>query len=457
MTPPNHEGAIFVTPNPILALLQNRGRGREKGLYSCCSANEYVLRAALRRAKARDTVVLVEATANQVNQNGGYTGMTPADFRAFLDRLAVEEGMPPEKVLCGGDHLGPLTWQDLPEREAMASAAELVRSYVLAGFTKIHIDTSMRVLDDDPNARLPDAVIARRGAELCRAAEDAFSSYQKDHPDAPAPVYVVGSEVPIPGGARENEDSVAVTSPQDCEATLETFRAAFAAHGLEDTWSRVIALVVQPGVEFADESVIEYDRAAAHELMGCLKNHPGLVFEGHSTDYQPRKCLREMVEDGIAILKVGPALTFTLREGLFALERIEQELYGIHDFPLSHFRDTLEQVMLENNGQWSKYYHGGTAKNRYARAYSFSDRARYYLGEPKVLNAIHSLLGNLDRMGIPLALLSQYMPVQYTRVHAGTLPLRAKDLLIDRVGDCIDDYLSAVLTNGAVSAVAPTI
>lgn len=100
--------------NPILTLLQNRASAREKGIYSCCSANEYVIRAALRRAKAVDTVVLVEATANQVNQNGGYTGMTPAIFYGFLQRLADEEGVSPEKVLCGGDHLGPLTWQNLP-------------------------------------------------------------------------------------------------------------------------------------------------------------------------------------------------------------------------------------------------------------------------------------------------------------------------------------------------------
>lgn len=434
--------------NPIFDLLRNRNTAREKGIYACCSANEFVIRAALRRAKAHDTSVLVEATANQVNQYGGYTGMTPADFRAFLNRLAKEEGVSSHRVHCGGDHLGPLTWTNLSEDEAMANARELVDSYVLAGFSKIHIDTSMRVADDDPDARLPDATIARRGAALCAAAEKAFAIYAKDHPDAPAPVYVVGSEVPIPGGAQENEDSVTVTSPEDCEAALAAFRAAFMERGLEDAWIRVVALVVQPGVEFADESVIEYDSAAAKDLTAWLQNHPGLVFEGHSTDYQPKKCLREMVEDGISILKVGPALTFALREGLFALEGIEQELHGMRDFPLSHFRSTLERVMLTDDGQWCKYYRGDMGKKRYARAFSFSDRARYYLGHPEVDKALRALLGNLDAVGIPLALLSQYLPVQFQRVHAGQLPNQASDLLIDHVGDCIDDYLYAVLEEG---------
>lgn len=432
--------------NPILTLLENRNVGREKGIYSCCSANEYVIRAALRRAKANDTVVLVESTANQVNQNGGYTGMTPNAFRQFLNRLAVEESFPTERLLCGGDHLGPLTWQNLPEAQAMVNAEELIRSYVLAGFSKIHIDTSMRVADDDPTRRLSDTVIARRGAQLCRAAEDSFTQYSQAHPEAPAPVYVIGSEVPIPGGAQENEDSVTVTSPVDCEATLEEFRQAFSAQDLEDAWNRVIAAVVQPGVEFADESVIAYDHAAAEDLMACLNNHPGLVFEGHSTDYQPKECLRKLVEDGVAILKVGPALTFALREGLFALEQIEKELYGVSDFPCSHFRAVLEQAMLADKSQWAKYYHGNLPQMRYARAFSYSDRSRYYLVNPKVQEAIQTLLSNLDAANIPMALLSQYMPMQYARIRAGKLAANAADLLIDRVGDCIDDYLYAVLS-----------
>lgn len=305
----------------------------------------------------------------------------------------------------------------------------------------------MRVASDDQNARLPDSTIARRGAQLCGVAEVAFAEYQTAHPNAPKPVYVIGSEVPIPGGAQENEDSVTVTTPHDCEQTLAEFERAFAAHGLTDAWKRVIAVVVQPGVEFADESVIEYKRPAAAELMASLSSHPGLVFEGHSTDYQPRKCLREMVEDGIAILKVGPALTFALREGLFALEQIERELYAMHDFPLSCFRETLEQVMLEDKGQWAKYYHGDMMQKRYARAFSFSDRARYYLTNSKVQQSIHTLLENLDTVGIPVALLSQYLPVQYARVRSGKLPLCAADILIDRVGDCIDDYLYATIVS----------
>ncbi len=431
--------------NPMQALLQNRENAREKGVYSCCSANEYVIRAALRRGLEKDTVVLVEATANQVNQNGGYTGMTPAQFYAFLHKIAEEENFPEEKLLCGGDHLGPLTWQNLPEEQAMANARELIRCYVLAGFSKIHIDTSMRVADDDPNARLSDETIARRGAELCQVAEEAFAEYQTAHPNAPAPVYVIGSEVPIPGGAQENEDSVAVTTPEDCAATIAAFQNAFAGQGLSNVWSRVVAVVVQPGVEFADESVIEYDSTAAAELTASLETFGSMVFEGHSTDYQSMDCLKAMVDDGIAILKVGPALTFALREGLFALEMMEQELCKQREMVLSNFRWVLEQTMLYDTGYWKKYYHGNQRQQYYKRAFSFSDRCRYYLTNPNVVDAAAHLLKNLDGESLPLALISQYMPRQYTRVRSGKLRNNATDLLIDRVGDCIDEYLYAVL------------
>lgn len=438
----------IVTVNPIPGLL---GRGR--GIYACCSANEYVVRAAMRRAIARDTCVLIEATANQVNQEGGYTGMTPAEFHAFLESLARQEGLPAGRLLLGGDHLGPLTWRRLPEAEAMDHAARLVAAYVEAGFVKIHLDTSMRLGDDDPAAPLDRRVTARRSAQLCAVAEEAFARRRTERPDAVAPVYVVGSEVPVPGGALEHEDQVAITRPEDCLATLETFREAYRSRGLEGAWSRVVALVVQPGVEFSDESVVEYDRAAASELTACLERWPGLVFEGHSTDYQPGAKLRELVEDGVAILKVGPALTFALREGLFALERIERELRRLRPFPVSAFRATLEWAMCEDGTYWQDYYHGREAQRQYARAFSLSDRARYYLPHPRVWAALHTLLDNLDREGIPMALLSQYLPVQYQRVRAGQLPLRADALLMDRIGDRIDEYLDATLAGGERSHV----
>lgn len=294
--------------------------GKPAGICSVCSANEYVIEAAMEDALASGGACLIEATANQVNQFGGYTGMTPVDFVRFCREIASRVGLDEERLIFGGDHLGPLVWCAEEEAAAMEKAEALVRAYAAAGIQKIHIDASMRLGSDDPHAPLDPAVVARRAACLCRAAEEA-------RPEGELPLYVVGSEVPIPGGATEAEDGISVTRGEDLRHEYELFKNAFLRQGLDDAWTRVIAIVVQPGVEFGDDQVFLYNRSNAAELIACARTLDGIVLEGHSTDYQSARALREMREDGIAILKVGPALTYAFRDALFALERIEREMH----------------------------------------------------------------------------------------------------------------------------------
>lgn len=430
--------------HPLKELVAKQKQGVTIGIYSVCSANEYVIEAAMERALKSDNYVLIEATANQVNQFGGYTNMKPVDFKVFVYDIAKKIKFPEEKIILGGDHLGPLTWKNEKSKTAMEKSCELLKQYVLAGFTKIHIDTSMHLADDNINEKLDTAIIAERGALLCKVAEEAYAELIKNDKNALQPVYVVGSEVPIPGGSQEEEEGIQVTKVCDFEATVETFKQAFYKLGLQKAWDNVIAVVVQPGVEFGDETIHEYNREAAKELCQALKKYPNLVFEGHSTDYQTKAKLREMVEDGIAILKVGPALTFSLREGLFALCLIEEEMFRYNpDIHLSNLISIFDEAMLQNPDNWNKHYHGNGVKLRFARKYSFSDRCRYYLPDSNVQNSIKRLLQNLGTVTIPLSLLSEYMPIQYSKVRSGKLHNDPISLLKDRVVNCIDDYLYA--------------
>ena len=432
------------TSHPLRELVRDQKSGKATGIASLCTANEWVIRAAMDHLKKTELPLLIEATANQVNQYGGYTGMKPADFRDFVLKLASETGFPDQRIVLGGDHLGPLTWKSKSAAVAMAESHTLIRDFVLAGFTKIHLDTSMHLGDDNAKAALDTTVIAHRGAELTVTAEKAYSELLANQPGAMAPVYIVGSEVPTPGGAQDEEEGLHITTATDFIATVETFRAAFSAHGLEDAWNRVIAVVVQPGVEFGDESIHEYDRQAAQTLCAAGKNLPNLVFEGHSTDYQMPQALRMMVEDGIAILKVGPALTFALREALFSLNLIEKELFRYTpEVRQSNFIDVLDEAMLRRPHNWKSHYHGTPAKVRLARKFSFSDRARYDLPDPEVQEALSLLLNNLGSVEIPLTLVSQFMPIQYRHVRDGKITCSVEALLKDRVMDCIEDYLYA--------------
>ena len=427
--------------HPMQEMMEKRRQGIKCGIPSYCSANELVLETALRRAKLLDQPVLIEATANQVNQYGGYTGMLPKDFYKLVLDMAAEIGVPEQQVILAGDHLGPLTWQNLPEAEAMEKSIELVYQYTRAGFTKIHLDTSMKVADD-AEGLLSTEVIARRGATLYKAAIKGYEELKAEKPDAIRPVFIVGSEVPIPGGAQEAEDSLAVTSVEAFKDTVATYSRIWAEEGVADGMNDVIAVVVQPGVEFGDDQVFLYDSAAAADLCAALKEFPNVCFEGHSTDYQSPACLKAMVEDGIAILKVGPALTYGLREALFSLSFMENELVPAEE--RSNFIDVLEKVMLENPGNWQKHYHGDDKQLALARKYSFSDRARYYIGLPEVVEAMNKLFANLNAYKIPLNMLHQYMPLTYAKVRDGLLPLDAKELAMDGVTNFMLDYEYAV-------------
>ncbi len=430
--------------HPLKSIVQSQKDGIARGIYSACSANDYVIEACMEVALKNEDYVLIEATANQVNQFGGYTGMKPSDFRDFVYRIAKRAGFSYERIILGGDHLGPLTWKNEDSSSALEKSRQLVQDYVSAGFTKIHIDTSMHLRDDDLGKRLDTAIIAKRGAYLCNAAEEAYERLKEKQPDALSPVYVVGSEVPIPGGSQQ-EEGIQITKAQDFEETVETFKDAFFQYGLEKAWENVIAVVVQPGVEFGNETIHEFNREKAKELCNALKKYPNLVFEGHSTDYQTADSLRQMVEGGIAILKVGPALTFALREALFALNYMEKELFKYSpEVQLSNFIETLEAAMVKQPENWMKHYQGDAVKIRYARKYSLSDRARYYLPMIEVRDAMEQMIGNLKSVDIPLTLIDQHMPIQYKMIRNGNLAKDPESLIKGRIANWINDYIYAV-------------
>ena len=424
--------------NPLL-MIKNKNN---IGIPSYCTANELVIEAILEQGRHLDTPVLIEGTSNQINQFGGYTGMTPKDFRDYVFNIADKVNFDREKIILGADHFGPLTWSNLTEKEAMKNAKELVRLAVLAGFKKIHLDTSMKLADDPFDGRLSDEIIAERGAVLLEECEKAFQELLKDNPDEIRPVYVIGSEVPTPGGIQEDDTGLQITTVEDFERTLQIYQKKFKEHGLLERWKDVMAVVVQPGVEFGDKDIHQYDRAAAKNLVEALKKYPDIVFEGHSTDYQTPEKLREMAEDGVAILKVGPALTFALREGLFALSMIEKEL--ILEDQRANFIETLENVMLKNPENWQKHYHGTEQEKRIARKYSYSDRCRYYFSVPEIKFAIEKLFTNIDGVEVPAGLLRQFMPRQYKKVRDGLLVMNASSLVKDFVAAVVEDYNFAV-------------
>lgn len=416
-------------------------QGRAAGIYSICSAHPFVLEACMQQALKDNSPLLIESTCNQVNQYGGYTGMTPANFRDYAYVIADKFDFPRERLILGGDHLGPNPWQNEPVESAMSKAEVLVRDTVRAGYTKIHLDASMKCAGDDPHKPLSPEVAAARAADLCRVAETTFA--QSDTAQNP-PCYVIGTEVPVPGGTQDHEDEIAVTTVESARETIEITQQAFRQRGLESAWWRVIAVVVQPGVEYGDDTLFEYNRAEAAPLSRFIESYDHLVYEAHSTDYQTRRTLRELVEDHFAILKVGPAVTFAFREAVYALAMIENEwLSKRKGITLSNIIQVLDNTLLDNPAYWQKYYAGNEPKIQLARRYSFSDRSRYYWPDQEVKKSLNCLLENLEKYPPPLTLLSQFLPVQYEQVRAGSLPNVPRDLIYDKIKSVVDDYAYA--------------
>lgn len=435
---------VMYLMNDIRRQLETRGKGgRRTGILSVCSSNPHVIRAAMRRFKAAGfpLPLLIESTANQVNQYGGYSGMRPSDFKAFVHALARDESYPLEALVLGGDHLGPLTWQHEPAASAMEKSCALVDAYVGAGYGKIHLDTSMK-LGDDPEGPIDTDVVAERSANLASVCEKSFFTFQKKHPGAMHPIYVIGSEVPQPGGT-QGAECAEVTRPEDFERTLASFRKTFNEAGTEAVMKHVVAVVVQPGVEFSNTSICDYVPNAAYDLLACLADYPGLVFEGHSTDYQTREALGQLVQGGVGILKVGPGLTFALREGLMALEAMEKQ--WIIENQHSQFSQVLKSTMLADPTHWRSYCKGDKEVERHMQIiFGYSNRCRYYMGHPKVEASVNILLDGLSKCPPPLPLVSQYMPVQYAKIRRKQMENTPIALLYDKIGEVLDDYLFAV-------------
>ncbi|OLQ93957.1 tagatose-bisphosphate aldolase [Vibrio ponticus] len=421
--------------NTLQQIVQRHKAGDNNGIYAVCSAHPLVIEAALKQALNDDSLLLIEATSNQVDQFGGYTGMTPVDFRNFVLEQAELLSFPTEKLILGGDHLGPNRWQTLSADEAMRNAEDLIAAYVAAGFKKIHLDCSMSCQGDP--VPLSDEIVAERAARLAKIAEST-AIYHFGSSDI---CYVIGTEVPVPGGAAEELAELEVTSPQAAMKTIECHKAAFAQAGVSECWTRVIGLVVQPGVEFDHTGVIDFCPEKALELSKVVDQFDHMLFEAHSTDYQTDKAYQALVAGHFAILKVGPALTFAMREALFNLCDIEEEI--VAKAHCSNLREMIEQQMCKMPEYWNKYYHGDEHQQRFARCYSFSDRIRYYWPDEAIHHAQETLFANLARTGIPLPLLSQYLPEQFQAVRAGLIEPKPQALVLDKIQQVLRSYAKA--------------
>jgi D-tagatose-1,6-bisphosphate aldolase subunit GatZ/KbaZ len=422
-------------------------RGISAGIYAVCSSNSLVIETALENADRNNPSLIIESTCNQVNQYGGYTGMTPADFTAYIKKTAEKTGFPQNSLVIGGDHLGPYPWRHESAASAMSKAEKLVCDYVTAGYGKIHLDCGMPLADDKTEEtrlhHLSPELSAKRTIALCKSAEAARSNLQRKQG---LPLYVIGAESPSPGGSTTGRVAAPVTRLKELSGFIEICKRLFNQADLEDAWDRVAAIVVQPGIDFGTDSFVPYNKAHAKALSSFHSELPGkMTFEVHSTDFQPEALLSEMVTDHFALLKTGPALTFALREAVFALAHIENELLKkVKGSLLSNIINVIDREMITSPKYWRTHIPDNEAAHIH-RIYGFTDRVRYYWHYPAVKKALALLLLNLDRT-IPLTLISQYLPQSLSDVINEKIPAEPVSLMKHRISQALSPYLQACET-----------
>jgi D-tagatose-bisphosphate aldolase class II non-catalytic subunit len=252
--------------------------------------------------------------------------------------------------------------------------------------------------------------------------------------------YVIGTEVPIPGGELDALDSISATKPGAVQRTYQLHAEAFCKHGLGEALSRVIALVVQPGVDFDNANVTLFDAAKARALAAAAAQIPGAAFEAHSTDYQTESSLTDLVAGHFAILKVGPELTFAYREAVFVMAAIEQQLSVTTQ---SNIIDVIDSAMNRDDRNWRPYVPAGE-QERMAKLFGLSDRVRYYWPNAEIAQAVTLLQENIDWQPVPRGLVSQYAGEDC--LDRQNLPL-SRRIIDSRVGSVARKYLAA---SGAV-------
>jgi len=203
-------------------------------------------------------------------------------------------------------------------------------------------------------------------------------------------------------------------------------------------------IVVETGATFGPQTVYDYDKNKTRDLKLFIETENNLVLEAHSTDFQTRAALADMVRDHFAILKAGPCLTFAAREALFALAWIEKQcLEGRKSAALSHLPEVMEALMRKNPAHWQHHYTDRKTYPGYITLFGFSDRIRYYWSLPEARKAVARLFNNLTQYGIPLPLLSQYLPDQFKAVREDRICCTPDSLIIDKIDKILRKYARA--------------
>ena len=346
---------------------------KNKALPSFCTSNIEVIKTILFFCNIKKLPCLIECTSNQVNQNGGYTNKTPKMFIKEILNISKKSKFDSKKLYLGGDHLGPLPWKKENTKTAIKNSISLINQFLKYNFCKIHIDTSIKCKDDK---YINSEIIFNRTNKILND----FNIKKK----IKNKFLVIGTEVPLSGSGDNNK--IVKTSKKQIVSEVTKFKEILKKLNLK---SNLFGLVIEPGMKYKHFSITKpkFPDFIKKKIISKKKN---FVYEAHSTDYQKKSTLKQLVKNNFKFLKVGPELTFNYSRALFMMESIEKKFCKVKN---SNIKKSILSSMMKNKKYWDGYY---KKNERKLFLDSKLDRMRYYLNTKPVINSIKTIKKNIN-------------------------------------------------------------
>ena len=363
-----------------------RETGVRRTIFAACPNSPAVISASIRAAKRNNAPIYFAATLNQIDCDGGYTGMTQAEFTRLI-RFEVERVHFTGPVIVAIDHGGP--WLKDRQRtekwsvkDAMDGVKKSFEAAVLAGYDLIHVDPTVDI--NVPKGEIIDIrLVAARTVELIAHVEN----FRKQK-GLPAISYEVGTEE-VHGGLAD-------------EKTFDTFinelKKGWVSVGLPDVWPCFIV-----GKVGTDLDTTVFDPEVAKRLTAKVRPL-GSYIKGHYTDDVANP--EEYPLSGMGAANVGPEFTISEYRALCELEELEVKYEAEGRVAVrSHMKEVLLKAVHESH-RWEKWLHedeqgkdlGELTPER--QDWIVATCCRYIWQQPAPLAARGFLYANLTRLGI---------------------------------------------------------
>lgn len=360
--------------------------GIKRTIFAVCPNSSSVIKAAFRAAKRNNAPIKFAATLNQVDGDGGYTGLTQSEFIRLL-KIEAEAVNYTGPYIAAIDHGGPwLKDKQSIERwdtkRAMDGVKKSFEDAIAAGYDLIHVDPTVDIFL--PKGEIIDIrVVAARTVELILHAE----TFRKKNNFAPIS-YEVGTEE-VHGGLAD-------------ETTFDTFiselKNGLIAVGLPDVWPCFIV-----GKVGTDLHTTTFDKEVARNLTARVGKF-GSYIKGHYTDGVTNP--QDYPLCGMGAANVGPEFTISEYDALVELEAKEAVFSKMNQVAqLSNIKNTLWRLVYESN-RWKKWLQEdeqGKDFNQLTderQTWLVKTGCRYIWQHPEAQVARYRLYQNLQRHGI---------------------------------------------------------